>query len=65
MIHKELSSEHARFVVGHSLGGMIALGAAAENANLINGFVAMNSTANWGEYEKIMKGVFLENHLRY
>lgn len=58
LIRKELSSERARFVVGHSLGGMIALGAAAENANFINGFVAMNSTANWGEYEKIMKGVF-------
>lgn len=37
---------------------MIALGAAAENATGVDGFVAMNSTAQWSEYEKIMRGVF-------
>ena len=58
LIDQGLASDRSRFVVGHSLGGMIALGAAAENAMHVDGFVAMNSTAQWHAYEAIMAGVF-------
>lgn len=52
------SKERSCFVIGHSLGGMIAIGTAADNADRIDGFVAMNSTAQWSDYEKMMCGVF-------
>lgn len=58
LIRESLSPKRSCFVIGHSLGGMIALGAAMENASLIDGFVAMNSTARWCEYEKMMQGIF-------
>lgn len=58
LIRESLSPKRSCFVVGHSLGGMIALGTAIENASLIDGFVAMNSTARWCEYEKMMQGIF-------
>lgn len=50
--------ERAHFLVGHSLGGMIALGALAPLARALNGVVAMNSTANWTDATAALTGVF-------
>lgn len=46
------------FLVGHSLGGMIALGAVAALGEKLNGVAAMNSTANWAPESEMMRGVF-------
>lgn len=48
----------AHFLVGHSLGGMIALGALTPLARALNGVVAMNSTANWADATASLAGVF-------
>lgn len=48
----------AHFLVGHSLGGMIALGALAPLARALNGVVALNSTANWTLEAKTLGSVF-------
>ena len=48
----------AHFLVGHSLGGMIALGAAAPLAAQLNGVAALNSTANWQDETAMLHGVF-------
>lgn len=48
----------AHFLVGHSLGGMIALGALTPLAGDLNGVVAMNSTANWADATAALEGVF-------
>ena len=48
----------AHFLVGHSLGGMIALGALTPLARELNGVVAMNSTANWADATAALAGVF-------
>lgn len=48
----------AHFLVGHSLGGMIALGAFTPLARELNGVVAMNSTANWADATTALAGVF-------
>lgn len=48
----------AHFLVGHSLGGMIALGALTPLARALNGVVAMNSTANWADATAALAGVF-------
>lgn len=48
----------AHFLVGHSLGGMIALGALTPLARELNGVVAMNSTANWADARAALAGVF-------
>ena len=48
----------AHFLVGHSLGGMIALGALTSLARALNGVVAMNSTANWADATAALAGVF-------
>lgn len=50
--------ERAHFLVGHSLGGMIALGALTPLARALNGVVAMNSTANWADATAALAGVF-------
>ena len=47
----------AHFLVGHSLGGMIALGALTPLARALNGVVAMNSTANWADATAALAGV--------
>lgn len=48
----------AHFLVGHSLGGMIALGALTPLARALNGVVAMNSTVNWADATAALAGVF-------
>lgn len=48
----------AHFLVGHSLGGMITLGALTPLARALNGVVAMNSTANWADATASLAGVF-------
>lgn len=48
----------AHFLVGHSLGGMIALGALTPLARALNGVVAMNSTANWADATAALADVF-------
>lgn len=48
----------AHFIVGHSLGGMIALGAVAALHNVLNGVAAMNSTAVWDDPAALMRGVY-------
>ena len=48
----------AHFLVGHSLGGMIALGALTPLARALNGVVAMNSTANWADATAALAGGF-------
>ena len=58
IISEGFSEQRPLFVIGHSLGGMITLGAAMENAARVDGFIAMNSTAQWSQYEKMMRGVF-------
>lgn len=50
--------QRAHFLVGHSLGGMIALGALTPLARALNGVVAMNSTANWADATASLAGVF-------
>lgn len=50
----------AHFLVGHSLGGMIALGALTPLARALNGVVAMNSTANWADATAALAGVFCD-----
>lgn len=49
------------FLVGHSLGGMIALGALTPLARALNGVVAMNSTANWADATASLAGVFCDD----
>lgn len=51
----------AHFLVGHSLGGMIALGALTPLARALNGVVAMNSTANWADATAALAGVFRDD----
>ena len=51
----------AHFLVGHSLGGMIALGALTPLARALNGVVAMNSTANWADAKAALAGVFRDD----
>lgn len=51
----------AHFLVGHSLGGMIALGALTPLARALNGVVAMNSTANWADATAALAGVFCDD----
>lgn len=51
----------AHFFVGHSLGGMIALGALTPLARALNGVVAMNSTANWADATAALAGVFRDD----
>lgn len=51
----------AHFLVGHSLGGMIALGALTPLARELNGVVAMNSTANWADARAALAGVFRDD----
>lgn len=51
----------AHFLVGHSLGGMIALGALTPLARELNGVVAMNSTANWADATAALAGVFRDD----
>ena len=48
----------SHFLVGHSLGGMITLGALTPLARALNGVVAMNSTANWADATAALAGVF-------
>lgn len=48
----------AHFLVGHSLGGMIALGALTPLTRALNGVVALNSTANWTLEAKTLGSVF-------
>lgn len=48
----------AHFLVGHSLGGMIVLGALAALHDVLNGVVALNSTANWMLEAKTLGSVF-------
>lgn len=48
----------AHFLVGHSLGGMIALGALTPLARALNGVAALNSTANWTLEAKTLGSVF-------
>ncbi|MED9780847.1 MAG: alpha/beta fold hydrolase [Peptococcaceae bacterium] len=50
----------AHFLVGHSLGGMITLGALTPLARALNGVVAMNSTANWADATAALAGVFCD-----
>ena len=50
--------QRAHFLVGHSLGGMIVLGALTPLARALNGVVAMNSTANWADATAALAGVF-------
>lgn len=50
----------AHFLVGHSLGGMIALGALTPLARALNGVVAMNSTANWADATAALAGAFCD-----
>lgn len=45
-------------IIGHSLGGMIALGCASKYIENISGVVSMNSTANWEIDTAFLKGVF-------
>lgn len=52
--------QRAHFLVGHSLGGMIALGALTPLARALNGVVAMNSTANWADATAALAGVFCD-----
>lgn len=58
LISKGISMKRPCFIIGHSLGGLIALGTAMQNAAFVDGFVAMNSTALWRDYEKMLKDVF-------
>lgn len=51
----------AHFLVGHSLGGMIALGALTPLARALTGVVAMNSTANWADATAALAGVFCDD----
>lgn len=48
----------AHFLVGHSLGGMIALGALTPLADMLCGVVAMNSAALWSDAAETLHGVF-------
>lgn len=51
----------AHFLVGHSLGGMIALGAATPLAPCLDGVAALNSTANWQDETAMLHGVFRDD----
>lgn len=52
------SQGKAHFLVGHSLGGMIALGAVMPLCDALSGVAAMNSSAEWGEPLAILRAVF-------
>ena len=58
LVQNILTQNRPKFVIGHSLGGMIALGTAMENHSIMSGFIAMNSSANWSSYEQLIQGVF-------
>lgn len=51
----------AHFLVGHSLGGMVALGALTPLATQLNGVAALNSTANWSHAAQALQGVFRDD----
>lgn len=53
-----LTPGRSHFLVGHSLGGMIVLGAAGALQATLNGVVAMNSSANWADTQTMMQGVY-------
>lgn len=50
--------QRAHFLVGHSLGGMIVLGAVAVLHDVLNGVAALNSTADWTLEAKTLGSVF-------
>lgn len=50
--------ERPHFLVGHSLGGMIVLGAVAQAHTMLTGVAAMNSTANWAAVDMLMQSVY-------
>lgn len=45
-----------RFVVGHSLGGMIAIGAITQAS--LDGVIALNSTIDWSHPVDLLEGVY-------
>lgn len=50
--------DHPHFLIGHSLGGMIVLGALAVLRDKVQGVAAMNSSAAWGDALATLQGVF-------
>ncbi len=46
------------FLVGHSLGGLIVLGAVAKTHSALNGVVAINSSANWSAFDRMMQYIY-------
>lgn len=51
------TSEKDHFIVGHSLGGLIALGSVLPLKDALAGVVALNSTAEWGEPLAVLRAV--------
>lgn len=60
LAREALTPGQSHFLVGHSLGGMIALGAAGQLHEYLNGIAAMNSIANWADPLALMQGVYGE-----
>ena len=64
-INHILPNDGPKFVIGHSLGGMISLGSVMQNSYKLAGCVAMNSNANWPAYQQLMKSVFGDTAVKY
>ncbi|MEE0511550.1 MAG: alpha/beta fold hydrolase [Peptococcaceae bacterium] len=60
LAREALTPGRSHFLVGHSLGGMIVLGAVGQLHECLNGIVAMNSSANWADPLALMQGVYGE-----
>ena len=59
LLENIMVDEMLHFIIGHSLGGMIALGLAGEPS--VQGVVAMNSSAKWSEPIELLNGVYKED----
>lgn len=60
LAREALTPERSHFLVGHSLGGMIVLGAVSQLHEYLSGIAAMNSSANWADPLALMQGVYGE-----
>ncbi len=58
LMRQTFSQYLPHFIVGHSLGGMIALGALSSGYQNINGIVAMNSAPEWEAMASLLEGIF-------
>lgn len=56
-----LRKDRPLFLLGHSLGGLIALGCVHGNAGILSGVAAMNSTIDWNVNDNFFKNIYLED----